>query len=274
MPSRVAAVALSTHPIPSLGVTAIALVLAVGAGLSPGRVLLVGLAIALNQASIGLSNDWLDATRDRAVGRADKPVASGAAPLPAVRALAIGTGVAALLLPLALGVPAALAQAVFLLSGWAYNLGLKSTVASALPYVVGFAALPSFVTLAGGHPSIAAWWATTAAAALGLAAHLANVLPDLRDDAATGVRGLPHRLGRRLTGVLVAAALVAASVAIAIGAPTPWTVGGLAVATVLAAGIAVLVVRGAADRLLFPLLIVLALGDVVLLATSGQRLAG
>ena len=34
-----------------------------------------------------------------------------------------------------------------------------------------------------------------AAAALGSAAHFVNVLPDLADDAATGVHGLPHRLG-------------------------------------------------------------------------------
>jgi len=39
--------------------------------------------------------------------------------------------------------------------------------------------------------------ALVAAALLGFAAHFANVLPVLRADAATGVRGLPQRLGPR-----------------------------------------------------------------------------
>ena len=57
--------------------TAIAVILGIGVGLEPGSVVLLGLAFLLNQASVGLSNDWLDADRDRAVGRTDKPVARG-----------------------------------------------------------------------------------------------------------------------------------------------------------------------------------------------------
>src|SRR3712207_7375206 len=38
---------------------------------------------------------------------------------------------------------------------------------------------------------------TTLFRSLGVGAHLLNVLPDLEDDAATGVRGLPHVLGPR-----------------------------------------------------------------------------
>ncbi len=76
-PNRIAALALSTHPGPAVAVTAIAVILGIGVGLEPWRVMVLGVAFLLNQASVGLSNDWLDADRDRAVGRTDKPVARG-----------------------------------------------------------------------------------------------------------------------------------------------------------------------------------------------------
>ena len=46
-------------------------------------------------------------------------------------------------------------------------------------------------TLSASPPRMAPGWAVAAGACLGVAAHLANVLPDLADDASTGVRGLP-----------------------------------------------------------------------------------
>ena len=74
---RPVALVMSTHPLPGVAVTVIAVILGIGVGLEPGSVILLGLAFLLNQASVGLSNDWLDADRDRAVGRTDKPVARG-----------------------------------------------------------------------------------------------------------------------------------------------------------------------------------------------------
>ena len=71
--------------------------------------------------------------------------------------------------------------------------------------------LPSLVTLSAAEPSLSAPWAWVAGAALGVAIHLTNVLPDLDDDARTGVRGLPHRLGRRVSAVIAAVALDMAS---------------------------------------------------------------
>ena len=50
-----------------------------------------------------------------------------------------------------------------------------------------------------------------AGALLGVGAHLVNALPDLADDEATGVRGLPHRLGPRWTPPVATAVLVLAS---------------------------------------------------------------
>src|SRR5215217_7180682 len=92
--ARLRALTLSTHPGPAAGVTAITVLLAIAAGLEPWRVLLLGLVMALDQASVGLSNDWIDADRDRAVGRADKPVARGDVPARLARDVAIGAAIA------------------------------------------------------------------------------------------------------------------------------------------------------------------------------------
>ena len=54
-----------------------------------------------------------------------------------------------------------------------------------------------------------------------MAVHLTNVLPDLEDDAATGVRGLPHRLGPRASAVVAAVALIVGAVAVLLGHRCP-----------------------------------------------------
>jgi 4-hydroxybenzoate polyprenyltransferase len=268
------ALLLSTHPAPAVAVTAIAVVLGIAVGLEPWRVVVLGLAMALDQASVGLSNDWLDADRDRAVGRTDKPVARGDVPPAVARTAAFSAAALAIALTLPLGWAATVVHLLFLASAWAYNAGLKATPVSVLPYVVSFGVLPLLATAALPEPAWAAWWALAAGALLGVAAHFANVLPDLGDDAATGIRGMPHRFGARATGVVIAAALAGAAAAIVLGpgGPGPVALAGLIAGVVLAAVCAVLVVRAALPRLVFPLILAAALLDVVLLATSGRRL--
>ena len=55
----------------------LALALGIAVGLEPWRLVLLTLAVFCGQLSIGLSNDAIDAPRDRAVGRTDKPIARG-----------------------------------------------------------------------------------------------------------------------------------------------------------------------------------------------------
>jgi len=273
--ARLRALAGSTHPGPGAAVTVIAGVLGVAVGLPPERVVLLVLAVAANQASVGLSNDWIDADRDRAVGRRDKPVARGDIAAGTVRAAAFAAAAAAVLLTIPLGAAATAAHVLFIASAWAYNAGLKSTALSVLPYVVGFGVLPGIVTLALPSPALPAPWAAGVGALLGIAAHLANVLPDLDDDRATGVRGLPHRLGRRISGLVVFAALAAAAVlafAGLDGAPAPLRVGGLVVSLLIAVAGVALVLSRPPTRLLFQLIIAAALVDVAVLAAGGPRL--
>jgi 4-hydroxybenzoate polyprenyltransferase len=260
----------STHPGPALAVTLVTVVLGIAAGLEPWRLVLLGLAMLANQLSVGLSNDWLDAARDRTSGRTDKPVALGLVSPRLARNTALASAALALVLTVPLGAPALVAHAVMLGSAWSYNLRLKRTAFSVVPYIVSFGMLPLIATLALPVPSVAAWWAMVAGALLGVAAHFANVLPDLADDAATGVRGLPHRAGRRLSGLVIAVSLAAASALVVFGSGAPGAVQwvGLAVTLTLAAVTVVLVLTRPPTRLLFQLIITTAIVDVALLALS------
>jgi 4-hydroxybenzoate polyprenyltransferase len=274
-PNPLLSLALSTHPGPGLAVTVIAVVLGVGLGLDPLRLVLLGLAFLFNQASVGLSNDWIDADRDAAVDRRDKPVARGWIGAATVRTAAFVTGALAVLLTLPLGLAATVAHTVFILSAWAYNAWLKNTPVSVLPYIISFGLLPLVVTLSRAEPAVAAPWAMGLGALLGIAAHFANVLPDLEDDRATGVRGLPHRLGRRTTGLLTYLVLVVASVLAVVGPPAPITALqwiGLALTLAIAATGMTLVVTRPPARVLFQLIIAAALVNVVELAIAGGRI--
>lgn len=269
---RIRALALSTHPGPGLAVTAITVLLGVASGLEPWRIAVLGVAVALNQASVGLSNDWIDADRDRAVKRTDKPVARGDISPAAARNAAFATAAAAVLLTIPLGWSATVIHAAFIMSAWMYNARLKNSALSVLPYIVSFGILPAIVTLARAEPAFAAWWVVAAGALLGAGAHFANVLPDLDDDAATGIRGLPHRLGRRGSVVVTWVALLAASVSLAFGLGFDAIgIAGLGVSLVIAAVGLVLGLRGA-GRGLFRLVIAGAGVDVALLVLAGSRM--
>jgi 4-hydroxybenzoate polyprenyltransferase len=259
------------HPLPGLAVTAVAVVLAAGAGLDPGHVVLLGAAVFTGQLSIGWSNDWIDAARDRAVGRPDKPVAAGTGPAATIAAAATTALVATVVLSALLGFGAAVALLLGVASGWAYNLGLKATAWSGATYLLAFGALPFGPYLALPGQPWPPWWTPVVAALLGFGAHFANVLPDLRADAETGVRGLPHRLGPRTGVIVMAVALAAASVVLGVapaGTSTVYAVATSVAGIALAAATAVAAVRAPHSPAAFRLTIVIAVLDVVLLITN------
>jgi 4-hydroxybenzoate polyprenyltransferase len=268
------ALALATHLGPAVAVTAVATLLAVAAGVPAGRTALLCLAVLAGQASIGWSNDWLDADRDRAVARADKPVVQGAVRPDLLRSLALTAAGAAVVLSLLLGLVPGLFLLALVASGWAYNAGLKRTAASVLGYVVGFGALPAGVVASAPGTPGAPWWLVGAGAALGAAAHLANVAPDLEDDLATGVRGLPHRMGARVSALAGALLLGSASAVLVLGPEGPPTTAGwvglaLALPAMVVAALAGTVhVRRAA----FPAILLLTVLDVLLLLAGGANL--
>lgn len=246
-------------------------VLAVVAGNTVGVWLLVLVAVLSGQLSIGWSNDLLDAERDSGAGRTDKPFAAGEVG----RALMVGATSAACVLTVlasfALGWRAAAAQLAIVLCGWLYNLGLKSSLLSPVLYAVAFGALPAVATLARPDHPWPMWWVVATGSLLGIAAHFGNVLPDLDEDLAAGVRGVPHRVGRLGSAVVAAAAVtVGTGLVLLLPVRPPDVLGwGLtALAVVLAASIVLVTVRGRRLELAFLATMAAAAVCLVLLATA------
>lgn len=256
--------ALACHPLPTAAVTVFALVLALGSG-STREVLVVVAAVLAGQLVIGWDNDLRDAARDRATGRTDKPLASGALRPRTVRAArALG-----LLLMVVLSLWSGgwlgliLHGGLVIGSGLAYNAGLKATVWSWVPYAVAFGTLPAFVWLSVGRGA-APWWVITVGALLGVGAHLLNVLPDLEDDVRAGIRGLPHRIGSRASRVLAPLLLVAGTALLALAPP-----GTVPLWSWVAVGVAVLLAVpawGGRGKVPFLAAIGIALLNVIVLA--------
>lgn len=273
--SAAPALARACHPEPTVAVTAMMTALAVTTGRPAVGVLGVAAAVLSGQLSVGWLNDYLDAERDVLVGRTDKPLVTGAVSRRAVGTAAVLAGMLCVPLSLAFGLLAGWLHLVAVAAGWAYDLGLKATRASPVPYVVGFGLLPVFVVVGAPGAPAPPWWLPVAGALLGAGAHFANVLPDLDGDAATGVRGLPHHLGAATSRVVAAVLLLAASVVLAAGVPVFPALA--AAAPVLAAGVLAagfVAGRRAGSRAPFRAVLVVALVDVVLLLAAGPALLG
>jgi 4-hydroxybenzoate polyprenyltransferase len=272
---RVRALALSCHPLPSLAVTLLAAGLAALVGLPLGRAILLTAAVFTGQLSIGWSNDYLDAERDAMVDRSDKPVAAGSVTRRLAGIAALVALILTITLSVALGWPGGAVALVTVLCGWLYNLGLKATTLSWLPYAIAFGLLPAIATLSASPPRWPATWAVTAGALLGVVAHLANVLPDLSEDAATGIRGLPHRLGPKRTALAGAGILLAVSAVILFGPagqPGPMRWAGFAAAVLIAGTAATSAYRDPSSRRFFLATILIAALDLVLFALAGTGL--
>ncbi|HVM19733.1 MAG TPA: UbiA family prenyltransferase [Egibacteraceae bacterium] len=261
-----------SHFAPTVAVTAFATLLAwrVGRG---AEAVWVAAAVFAGQLSVGWSNDWLDRERDRTAARTDKPLVRGDVPDALVGRGAVVAVVAAVALSLLSGLAATGVHAVALAMAWSYNLVLKRTVASPLPYAIAFALLPPFVTLGLQPPVWPPAWAVAAGALLGAGAHFANTLPDLAVDERTGVRGLPHRLGARGSTALATALLGMGVAVVAVGAGTLTRAATVTVAASAAVVLAVpLAWAGGRQRRAFQLAMAAAGGVVATLVVSGSRL--
>jgi 4-hydroxybenzoate polyprenyltransferase len=269
----------SSHPEPAAAVTTVSAALAASAGRTGWGVAAVAVAVAAGQLSVGWCNDYVDRERDAASGRRDKPVARGDVPLAVVRRAAGISLVAVVPLSLLSGWRAMIVHVVAVALAWAYDLGLKATAWSVVPYTIAFSLLPVFVVLGLPGAPLPPWWAPLAGALLGAGAHFANTLPDLADDLATGVRGLPHQVGARGSRILSAVLLLGASAVLAFGPHLPGS-GASAVLVVVALVAAVGLVavgsvlgRRAGSRAPFRATMLIALVDVVLLVARGRALA-
>ena len=227
--------------------------------------MLVGLAVLAGQLSIGWQNDALDADRDRQTDRWSKPIVRGLVARSTVAVWAIAAGLACIPLSLASGWRAGLFHLGAVLLALAYNVKLKATVLSVLCYAASFGALPVFIAMGAPRAPFGPWWASVAAAALGVGAHVINALPDRADDLATGTIGLPLRLSVTANARIAGGAFLAAATVLSFGSGALSPLRVVAFSTSATCGLAIAVISARDARLAFRLSLVLACLDVGLL---------
>jgi 4-hydroxybenzoate polyprenyltransferase len=178
-----------------------------------GPALVIAFGVFCGQLVVGWSNDIIDYQDDLFHNRQKKPLVSGqislrllqnslrfVLPIAIVINLfgplgLIGGGLSVLAIGLAV----------------AYNFFFKFTVFSWFPYAIAFGSLPSCMALS--KDEVPALWMWLGGALLGTAAHFLNVIKDMEQDKASGIKGLPQRLGSKVS-VIAAIVLIAAFVAL------------------------------------------------------------
>lgn len=226
------------HPLPTLLNAVAAAALATVAGAGPSAAGLVALTMLGVHTCIGASNDYLDRHRDR--GRPEKPIASGALP-PSAGLLLSAVGITVGLVAAAQVSTLTFALAITgALVGATYNVWLKHTALSWLPFALGVSIIPAFAWSTVGREIPAPVLALSLAALPGGAAlALQNSLADRALDLQSGMRSAAVRLGERTALILLALLHLVTVTALLVVAPRNTPPALLAVAAfLLAAGVA------------------------------------
>jgi 4-hydroxybenzoate polyprenyltransferase len=184
------------------------------------------------QAVIGTVNDLVDAPRD-AGQKPGKPLPGGLVGVTAATVVALVGAAVGLLLSVPSGAATVVLAVAILGVGLLYDLWLRGTAWSWLPFAVGVPLLPVYAWLgATGHVPAMFLILVPAAFVSGAGLAIANALADLERDRAAGVRSVAGRLGH--AGAWTTEAMLQA------------TVVGIALASLLGAGAAVTMLLGGA----------------------------
>ena len=207
MKTRIVGLAKASHFGPSLLVTALSYFFA-QLYWQPGSALVIALGFFSGQLIVGWSNDLIDYTDDLSHQRMNKPLVAGLISRKFLQSW------------LAVMIPVALVINLFGPLGfvggglsifaivWAlgYNFYFKFNIFSPLPYAIAFAILPS--CMAYSQDKTPPTWMWLGGALFGMAAHFLNVLKDMDQDHASGIKGLPQRCGK--TGSIITATILIA----------------------------------------------------------------
>jgi 4-hydroxybenzoate polyprenyltransferase len=177
-----------------------------------GPAYVIAFGIFTGQLVVGWSNDLYDFDDDLKHQRTKKPLVSGLITKQYLqkwlRFMLPFSFIANLLGPL--GIKGGSVYMLGIACGVAYNFYFKFNFLSPLPYAIAFAALPSSVAISKDiNPPL---WMLSGGALFGMAAHFINVLKDMDQDQASGIKGLPQQLGKTKS-IAAAAALIALGVA-------------------------------------------------------------
>jgi 4-hydroxybenzoate polyprenyltransferase len=250
-----------------LAVTGAITALALFLGRGPLGNIAVFLAVVTGQLSVGWANDAFDAERDRQAGRSDKPAVRGWVSERTLWVAAVTAAAACFPLSiLAGGAIGGAAHIIAVASAWTYDLWLKTTIWSFVPYMVSFGLAVPFLTYGLTPPQPPAAWAVVTFSLLGLGAHLANGIPDIATDRATDTEGIIGRLGEHVSATVSLVALLAATALLLWHLDLP----AAAVAVILPslAAVAILAGNASGGRHLFRVVLLLSLIAALLLGTN------
>ena len=173
-----------------------------------GPAFVIAFGVFTGQLVVGWSNDLYDYEDDLKHNRVKKPLVSG------VISRQYLTKWLCFMVPFAfvanlfgpLGIKGGLVYMFGISMGVAYNFYFKYNIFSWLPYALAFAALPSCVAIS--KDITPPTWMWLGGAIFGTAAHFINVIKDMDQDRASGIGGLPQRIGKR-NSIVAAAFLIA-----------------------------------------------------------------
>ena len=174
-----------------------------------GPAYVIAFGVFTGQLVVGWSNDLYDYDDDLKHQRVKKPLVSGLITKQYLqkwlRFMLPFSFVANLLGPL--GIKGGSVYMLGIACGVAYNFYFKFNFLSPLPYAIAFAALPSSVVISKDlNPPM---WMLLGGALFGMAAHFINVIKDMDQDQASGIKGMPQQLGKTksITAAVVLIAL-------------------------------------------------------------------
>jgi len=195
------------------------------------------------QAGIGATNDAVDAPTDRGL-KPGKPIPAGLVSVALARVVAVMAFAAGIALAAPSGPPAVALSAVVIGIGLAYDLRLKGTPWSWLPFAIGIPLLPVYGWL-GATGTLAPFFLVLVpvAAVAGGALAIANALVDHERDHAAGIQSVVTRLGPDRAWMIHAGLLALVGAAAAVSARL---MGGSVVAAAIVALVALVPLAGAA----------------------------
>jgi len=255
----------ASHFGPTMAVTVISLLLATNLWWEAPAIV-IAFGVFLGQLLVGWSNDLNDYPDDLKNSRTSKPLVSGEiTQSKLLKAIKVVTPLAVVFnLFGPLGIKGGLLYLFGVGMGVAYNFYFKSTLLSPLPYALAFAALVSSIVVATNRtPPL---WLIASGSLLGVAAHFANVLKDLDQDLKSGITGLPQKIGKRYSRLIVSALLIGTTLILhQINPNLPLLAIGL---------VGAIITSFSPDKWIFKFLIVTIIIDLILLLNAADSTLG
>jgi len=255
----------ASHLGPTLAVTLVSFLLSTALWWE-GPAYFISIGVFLGQLLVGWTNDLNDYQDDLKHNRIGKPLVSGQLTKTSLlRAVKITTPIAVVVnLVGPLGITGGSLYLFGVGMGVAYNFYFKSTLLSPLPYALAFAALVSSIVVATNRtPPL---WLIASGSLLGVAAHFANVLKDLDQDLKSGITGLPQKIGKRYSRVIVSALLIGTTLVLHQTNPNlPLLAIGL---------VGAIITSFSSDKWIFKFLIVTVIIDLILLLNAADSTLG